>query len=407
MSELKVDLPESAGICPNRLARVSNWLQRWVDSGRLPCLVVAIARRDRLVYLEMGGHRDVEAKTRVERDTLFRIYSMTKPITTCAAMMLYEEGAFQLDDPIAEYIPAFACTEVYAGGDRDNLRTEPLQRPITVHDLMTHTSGMTYAFQRETPVDAYYRRHKVEFNANLAPLDVLCERTAAAPLLFQPGARWNYGVSTDVLGRLVEIWSGLSLREFFLRRIFQPLGMADTAFEVPQDKLQRLAACYEPAEGGGLARTDGVADSRFAEPAVTLSGGGGLVSTVDDYMRFTHALLRGGRFQGERILGRMSVELMMRNHLPGDLADMGQPRFSEMPFHGIGFGLGGSVLLNPAKARILGSEGEFAWGGMASTAFWVDPAEDLTVVLLTQLIPSSTYPIRRQLRTLVYQALVD
>ncbi len=381
-------------------------MRRWVDSGRLPGLLVAVVRDDRLAWLGTHGFRDVEARRPVEPDTLYRMYSMTKPITTAAALMLYEEGCFQLDDPIARYVPAFSGTRVFAGGDADSFATEPLARPITVHDLMTHTSGLTYSFQGDHPVDELYRRHGVEFNANLAPLADLVEAAAAQPLAFQPGTRWRYGVSTDVLGRLVEVWSGRPLDAFLAERVFAPIGMADTGFHAPEGEGGRLASNYTRSEEGGLALVDPAARSRFLTPAATLSGGGGLVSTAPDYLRFAR-LLRGRGALGEvRLLGRKTVEHMTTNQLPGDLADMGQPTFSETPFTGVGFGLGVSVMLDPAKARIVGSPGEYAWGGMASTAFWVDPVEDLIVLLLTQLSPSSTYPIRRELRVLTYQALL-
>ena len=398
--------PEDVGLSTPRLARVTQWMRRWVDSGQLPGLLVAVVRNDRLAWFETCGYRDVEAGRAVEPGTIYRIYSMTKPITTVAALMLYEEGRFQLDDPVARFIPAFAGTRVFAGGDAESFETGPLARPVTVHDLMTHTSGLTYGFQHEHPVDALYRAHRVEFNANLGPLTGLVDAAAARPLLFQPGTRWNYGVSTDVLGRLVEVWSGVPLDTFFEERIFAPLGMCDTGFHVPEGQGHRFASNYTRAEDGGLALHDPAGESRFLEPALTLSGGGGLVSTAADYLRFTRMLRGRGALEGARLLGRKSVELMTMNHLPGDLVDMGQPRFSEMPFAGIGFGLGVSVVLDPAKARILGSPGEYAWGGMASTTFWVDPAEDLIVLLLTQLTPSSTYPIRRDLRVLIYQALL-
>ena len=331
---------------------------------------------------------------------------MTKPITTVAALMLYEEGRFQLDDPVAKFIPAFADTRVFDSGDAEFFTTVPLERPITVHDLMVHTSGLTYGFQHEHAVDALYRDRGIEFNANVGPLAELVEATAAQPLVFQPGTRWNYSVSTDVLGRLVEIWSGVALDAFFDERIFRPLGMRDTGFHVREGQAHRLASNYVRADDGKLELADSATASRFLEPATTLSGGGGLVSTAADYLRLMRMLRGRGILEGTRVLGRKSVELMTMNHLPGDLADMGRPRFAEMPFAGIGFGLGVSVVLDPAKARILGSPGEYAWGGMASTTFWVDPVEDLLVLLLTQLMPSSAYPIRRELRVLTYQALL-
>ncbi len=398
--------PEDVGLSTPRLARITQWMRRWVDSGRLPGLLVAVVRNDRLAWLETCGYRDVDARQAVEFDTIYRIYSMTKPITSVAALMLYEEGCFQLDDPVAKYIPAFAETRVFDSGDAESFATVPLARPITVHDLMVHTSGLTYGFQHEHAVDALYRNHGIEFNANLGPLADVVEAAAAQPLMFQPGTRWNYSISTDVLGRLVEIWSGVSLDAFFDKRIFGPLGMCDTGFHVREGQAYRLASNYVQSENGGLKLADSADGSRFLEPAVTHSGGGGLVSTASDYLRFMRMLGGRGSLGDTRILGRKSVELMTANHLPGDLVDMGRPRFAEMPFAGIGFGLGVSVVLDPAKARILGSPGEYAWGGMASTAFWIDPAEDLLVLLLTQLMPSSTYPIRRELRVLTYQALL-
>ena len=398
--------PEDVGLSTPRLARVTRWMRRWVDSGRLPGLLVAIVRDDRLAWFESFGWRDVETTRPVEPDTIYRVYSMTKPITTVAALMLYEEGHFQLDDPVAKFIPAFAGTRVFDSGDAEAFTTVPLARPITVHDLMVHTSGLTYGFQHEHAVDALYRSCGVEFNANLGPLAELVEATAAQPLVFQPGTRWNYSVSTDVLGRLIEVWSGVALDTYFKERIFRPLGMRDTGFHVRDGQAHRLASNYVLADNGGLELADCPTASRFLEPAVTLSGGGGLVSTAADYLRFMRMLRGRGTLENTRLLGRKSVELMTTNHLPGDLADMGRPRFSEMPFAGVGFGLGVSVLLDPARARILGSPGEYAWGGLASTSFWVDPAEDMMVLLLTQLMPSSAWPIRRELRTLTYQALL-
>ena len=399
--------PEDVGLSTPHLGRITRWMRHWVDSGRLPGLLVAVVRDDRLAWFETYGYRDVENGRAVEPDTIYRIYSMTKPITTVAALMLYEEGRFQLDDPVADFIPAFADTRVFASGDAETFTTVPLERPITVHDLMIHTSGLTYGFQHEHAVDALYRKRRIEFNANVGPLADLAESAAAQPLVFQPGTRWNYSVSTDVLGRLVEIWSGVPLDAFFADRIFGPLGMRDTGFQVPEGQGHRLASNYvRRTDGDGLALADPGGDSRFLEPAATLSGGGGLVSTAADYLRFMRMLRGRGVLEGARLLGRKSVELMTMNHLPGDLVDMGRPRFAEMPFAGVGFGLGVSVLLDPAKARILGSPGEYAWGGMASTTFWIDPAEDLMVLLLTQLMPSSAYPIRRELRVLTYQALL-
>ena len=312
--------PEDVGLSTPRLARITQWMQRWVESGRLPGLLVAVVRDDHLAWLETCGYRDVEAKHPVEPDTIYRIYSMTKPITTVAALMLYEEGRFQLDDPVAKYIPAFAETRVFDSGDAESFVTVPLAHPITVHDLMVHTSGLTYGFQHEHAVDALYRSRGVEFNAKVGPLADLVETAAAQPLIFQPGTRWNYSISTDVLGRLVEIWSGVALDAFFDERILGPLGMRDTGFCVRDGQAHRLASNYVQSDDFGVKLADSAAESQFLEPAVTLSGGGGLVSTAADYLRFMRMLRGHGVLDGVRLLGRKSVELMTMNHLPGDLA---------------------------------------------------------------------------------------
>jgi CubicO group peptidase (beta-lactamase class C family) len=300
---------------------------------------------------------------------------------------------------------------VWVTGEGDGMTTRPAAGPITIHQLMTHTSGLTYGFLEETPVDALYRDRKVEFNAKSAAtsenLETMTARLAALPLIADPGTRWNYSNSTDVLGRLVEVIAGQSLDTFFADRIFRPLGMTDTGFSVPAGSIGRFAALYGVGEDGGYKRLDGIADSYYAGDVTLFSGGGGLVSTIGDYFRFTEFLRRKGELDGVRLLGRKTVEFMTSNQLPGDLAEMGQPVFAETTYEGIGFGLGFSVMLDPAKAKIIGSPGEYAWGGAASTAFWIDPLEDMTVIFMTQLLPSSAYPLRRELRVLTYQALID
>jgi len=399
--------PEDVGLSTQRLGRVSDWMRRQVDEGRLPGISVAIARRDRLAFFETYGASDVERGVPLAAETIFRIYSMTKPITTVAALMLYEEGRFQLDDPLADYLPEFAQPRVWAGGDVRALTTVRAEQPITIAQLMTHTAGFTYGFLDEHPLDALYRERGVDFQRGDTPLAELVVLLAEQPLLFQPGSRWNYSVATDVLGRLIEVLSGESLDRYFEQRILAPLGMHDTAFFVPEGKRERFAANYGPAKDGGLELVDPATGSRFTRPMVTFSGGGGLVSTAGDYLRFTRMLARRGELDGVRLLGRKTVETMTTNHLPGDLAAMGRPRFAETTYEGIGFGLGVSVMLDPARARIMGSPGEYAWGGAASTAFWIDPVEELIVLLLTQLTPSSSYLLRRELRVLGYQAIID
>lgn len=418
--------PESVGLSSARLQRVSSWMQTQLERERLAGLSVLVHRRGRTAFFETAGRMDREQGKPVTEDTIFRIYSMTKPVTSVAAMILYEQGLFQLDDPVAWYLPEFSDPQVLAGGDADHPHLRAARNPITIRHLMTHTSGLTYGFMQATPVDELYRRAGVDFpSGEPVTLEQMVRRLAAMPLLCEPGTEWNYGVSTDVLGRLVEVLSGQPLDVFFRQHIFEPLGMQDTAFEVPADELARLAALYEPQDSPGLGAVNASRDShepppdqglklleapersRFAAPVTLFSGGGGLCSTSGDYLRFCHMLLRGGELDGARLLGRKTVAYMTRNHLPGDMASMGQPRFSEMPYEGIGFGLGFSVMLDPARAQTMGTPGEYAWGGAASTAFWNDPAEDMSVILMTQLLPSSTYPLRRELRVLTYQALVD
>jgi CubicO group peptidase (beta-lactamase class C family) len=295
--------------------------------------------------------------------------------------------------------------EVYLSGNSDEYKTQPADRQITFRDLLTHTSGLTYGFMRSSVVDSLYRRDKIEESATLAEM---VDKLSRLPLLFTPGSRWNYSVATDVCGHLVELISGERFDHFLQEQIFAPLNMDDTGFTVPEDKVHRFAANYERTADNRLQLFDSPETSHYTGTVTHFSGGGGLVSTATDYLRFAQMLLNKGELDGERILGRKTVELMTSNHLPdnGDLSSMGQPVFSETPFDGIGFGLGFSVMLNPAKAQILGTPGEFAWGGAASTYCFIDPKENTIAILLTQLMPSSSYPIRRELRVLVYQSLI-
>lgn len=408
MDTLPLVSPDQVGLSAARLARISGWMKGWVDSGKLPGLLVAVMRRGELAFAETYGKADVERNKPVRPDTIYRIYSMTKPLTSTAIMMLYEEGRFQLDDPISRFIPAFANPRVAVGGSRGKLETVPAEREITFRDLLSHTSGLTYGFMESTPVDALYRaKDGVDFQTSTTSLKQVVEKLATIPLIAQPGKAWNYSVSTDVLGYLVEVISGQPFEKFLVEKVARPLGMVDTDFHVPAAKHDRFAANYQAGPDGKLALIDDPAKSRYLAPRTVNSGGGGLVSTASDYLRFCKFMLNKGELDGTRLLGKKTVELMTMNHLGGDMADMGMPRFSESPYYGIGFGLGFSVMIDPAKAQILGTPGEYAWGGAASTAFWCDPQEDMAVVMLTQLMPSSTYPIRRELRVLAYQAIVD
>ena len=395
---------DRAGLSAERLGRIDGWMQRWVDSGRLAGLSVLVSRHGQIAYERCYGLADRERGTPMATDTIVRIYSMTKPLTSVALMMLYEEGRFQLDDPISAVLPYFAETRVWAGEGRDPVK---LVRPITYRDLLTHTSGLTYGFINATPIDAMYREQGVDFQTADATLGEVVQKAATMPLLAQPGAAWNYSIATDVIGHLVAEISGVPFAEFLHDRVIAPLGMLDTAFTVAPANFARFAANYARGEDGTATLLDDPATSRFIMPGKIASGGGGLTGTARDYMRFCHMMLNKGELDGERLLGRKTVELMTSNHLGGDMAAMGMPRFSESKYDGVGFGLGFSIMLDPAKAEILGTAGEFAWGGAASTAFWIDPVEDMAVVLLTQLTPSSTYPIRRELRVLTYAAVVD
>ena len=401
--------PEAVGLSAERLARIDAWREKWVGSGKLPCALTAVMRGGEIVHVGVTGQRDIERGKPAELDTIFRIYSMTKPLTSTAIMMLYEDGHFQLDDPISRYAPGFANMRVMTGGSRGTIATEPAHREITFRDLLSHTSGLTYGFMESNPVDALYRSRGIDFNwGENQSLQEVVDKLVEAPLIAQPGTEWNYSVATDVLGYLVQQISGEPFDVFLREKVIKPLGMVDTDFFVPADKLDRFACNYARKPDGGLALIDDAQDSpRYNAMPPVASGGGGLCSTAHDYMRFCQFMLNEGELDGVRLLGRKTVELMTANHLPGDMADMGQPTFSESPYYGIGFGLGFSVTLDSAKAQILGSPGEYAWGGAASTAFWCDPEEDMAVVFLTQLMPSSTYPVRRELRFLAYQALVD
>lgn len=399
--------PESVGLCSARLERLREWMRRYLDAGKLPGMLTLVARHGEVVFLDALGWQDVAAATPIAEDTLFRIYSMTKPVTAVAVMMLYEEGRFQLDDPIARTLPGFADMEVYLAGEGRHMATEPARTPITIHHLLTHTSGLGYGFSSATPLGALYTERRTDFDPDDGPLVEVVERLCRLPLVCHPGAAWNYSVSSDVLGRLVEVVSGQPFDRFLEERIFAPLGMVDTGFEVPPDKLARLATLYERSTDDGMAPVETPANSRFSGGVTTFSGGGGLIATMADYFRFTEALRRKGELDGVRLLGRKTVAYMTCNHLPGDLADMGQPSFTETSFAGIGYGLGFSVMLDPAKAGVVATPGEYAWGGYASTYFWVDPVEDITVIFLTQLQPSGCYPLRQELRALTYQALVD
>lgn len=443
--------PESAVLDNERLKPVGHWLDKQVTSNRIAGGSVLIVEGGRHQYFHTSGIAGVEsvaladherASAVVEnearifnRETVVRLYSMTKPVTTVAAMMLYEQGKFQLDDPIANYLPAFKDMRVWTGEGELNTDQEIdkhstcADSQITVRQLMNHTSGLTYGFMNATPVDQLYRDQQLAFPGSPETLASLVDRLAQVPLLCQPGTQWNYSVATDVLGRLVEVWSGMSLSDYFRTAIFDPLGMHTTGFHVRPEHVSRFADLYGPAAGGELGvmsdsareallatssaslqppvALDVVATTGFVNDPSLYSGGGGLVGSIDDYSRFCQCLLDGGSYGDIRLLKSKTVDMMRANQLPDnrDMAEMGDAAWSETSFEGIGFGLGFATVLDPAKTDMPCSKGDYHWGGAASTCFWIDPVKNLFVVFLTQLFPSSSYPLRSELRAAVYQAL--
>jgi len=400
--------PGRHGFDTARLARIDAFLkERYLDSGRLPHAQVLVARDGEIAHFSSIGPAR-EGGSAVDETSLFRIASMTKPITSIAFMMLVEEGKVALDTPVHHILPEFEHVGVYDGGGGDlPFRTKSPARPMLMIDLLRHTSGLTYGFQNRTNVDLAYRTGRIEqWHGNLT-LDAFVAEVAKLPLEFSPGEAWNYSVSTDVLGAAVQRLSGLPLDRFFAERIFAPLGMADTFFAVPPDKIDRLTDCYTLKPGEGRVLYDRGAASAWAAMPTQLSGGGGLVSTALDYHRFCRMCLNGGELDGVRLVGRKTIELMTMNHLPGasDLATLSRSLFSEATNAGVGFGLGFAVTQDVARTMIPGSKGEYYWGGMFSTAFFIDPVERIHMVFMTQVSPSNIYPIRRELKTLIYSAL--
>ncbi|HEX9947381.1 MAG TPA: serine hydrolase domain-containing protein [Allosphingosinicella sp.] len=397
-----------AGFDPERLARIDRFLdERYLAPELLSGAQLLIAREGKVVHFSTAGKARAGGEPMGE-DALFRIASMTKPVTSIAFMMLVEEGKVTLDQAVETVIPEWKGLGVYDGGGAGApFLTRPAERPMTMIDLLRHTSGLTYSFQHRTNVDEAYRTRKIEGWHGDLDLDGFVAALAEIPLEFSPGTAWNYSVSTDVLGLVVERVSGMKLDAFFEARIFAPLGMADTAFHVPADKVDRLGDAWVFQPGKGAKLYDPGARSAWSRAPRLLAGGAGLVSTAADYHRFCSMLLNGGDLGGARLVGRKTLELMTANHLPGgaDLTEMSRSLFSEAINAGQGFGLGFGINLDPAKTMLPGSKGEYYWGGMFSTAFFVDPVERLHMIFMTQLMPSSTYPIRRQLKTLIYSAL--
>jgi CubicO group peptidase (beta-lactamase class C family) len=386
---------------PARLVRIGRHFdESYVASGKLAGVDIAVWRAGGVAYRHVSGFADAERGKALADDAIWRIYSMTKPITSLAFMMLVEDGRVDLGDPVARYIPSWSRLKTLSGD---------AAAPMRVIDLLRHTSGLTYGFQENDAADAAYRQARIGEPEGPATLADFVEALADLPLVFQPGEAWNYSVSTDVVGRLIEIIAGESLADFLTTRILRPLGMDDTGFHVPADKARRLAACYQTLPDGSRAVQDDPATSPFLEAPTFQSGGGGLLSTTSDFLRFCRMILGRGELGGSRLIAPKTLDLMAANHIPGarDIADVSTPSmFSEAGYAGVGFGLGFATTVNAARTLMPGSEGDLFWGGMASTYFWVDPAQDLAVVQMAQMMPSSLYPIRRELRTLVYSSLI-
>jgi CubicO group peptidase (beta-lactamase class C family) len=386
--------PEKVGLSSERLAKIRPVMQKYIDDSKLSALMTLVSRHGKLVHFETCGMADIEAEKPLSENSIFRIYSMTKPITSTAIMMLYEEGHFQLWDPVSKYIPEFKNMKVFAGGTIDSLILEKPTREMTILDLLRHTAGLTYTWD-STPVDELYRRKKI-FNPQDNLHDMMV-KLGEIPLLYQPGTKYHYSVAMDVLGYLVEVISGMSFDRFLKERIFDPLEMEDTAFYVPESKLDRFIALYNKTDDNKIRPGDHPNTSKYRNQPTAPSGGGGLVSTPLDYLKFAQMILNKGELNGRRLLGRQTVEYMLQNHLPE----------GTQVWQGLGYGLGFGIVTDPAKNRILCSNGESSWSGMANTFFWIDLEEDLIYMVWTQLFPWGVYDYRHQFRVMVHSAIIE
>ena len=401
--------PASVHLSAARLQRLDQHLsQHYVDAGRLPGTVLLVARGGELAHVHAAGMRDRERQRAMQPDTIFRLHSLSKPITTVGFMMLVERGLVALDDPVHTLIPEWADLQVDESREGFPARKATPARPLLIIDLLRHTSGLTYSFQNRSVVDAAYRELAIDPRVRSGDLATMIARLARVPLQFSPGSAWNYSVSTDVLGYLIELLTATPFSTYLRDHVLRPLGMHDTDFQVAPGNADRLSSCYQRIDGR-MQVEDDAATSQYLTPPSFASGGGGLLGTAADYLRFCLMLRNGGTLDGVRLLSPKTLELMTSNHLPDgkDLHTLSQSMFSEVAYAGVGFGLGFAVTLDPAKCLLAGSAGDYFWGGGAGTYFWVDPAEDLIVIFMTQLIPASAYSIRRELRTLVYSAFGD
>ena len=403
----QLDSPESQGLSGERLALIDAYLQGYIDQEKLAGSSFAIMRRGHLVYYKAFGEASKETNQPMQSDTIHRIYSMSKPITSVALLTLYEKGKFQLDDPIEKYLPEFKDMQVLTGGTPAMPATRHARGSITPRHIMTHTAGLTYGFEGvPDAVDQMYRHHKVgDFDDDLTNFS---EKISQLPLRFDPGSSWNYSYGTDLQGRLIEALSGVDFESYLQENLFDPLGMIDTGFVLPSNSVNRFATNYARPLGP-LVPFEKPDSSPYLEDRSFKSGGGGLVSTLPDYLRFGQMLANKGELEGTRILSRKTVEYATQNHLPDnkDMESMGAGGFSESAFKGVGFCLLGSVCINPAAAPNMQSIGDYGWGGAAGTRFWVDPQEDIMCVFMTQFMPGGRYPVQEYLRHLVLGAITD
>jgi len=424
----KLTKPEKLGFSSAKLNNIGESMRSLIDAKKIPGTVTLVARKGEVVHFEANGMRDLERGLPMEKDTIFRIYSQSKPITGAALMMLFEEGKFLMTDPISKYLPEFSDMQVYVGEEDGKIKTESASSPITIQQLASHTSGLSYSFM-PGPVGAMYIQEETERGLGNTPseggeffvtesknppfkdLREWSKALAELPLVAQPGTIWNYSVGMDVLGTLIEEVSGMGFGEFLQKRIFHPLGMIDTGFMVPEEKINRLAANYGPLPGN-IMLMDDPEKSGYRYPPQLESGGGGLVSTVEDYMKFSQMLLNKGEYEGKRYLGRKTIEFMTSNHMGTESADEGLTSLFNMlgsgyRVRGMGFGVTGSVVINPALSGLPVSEGVYSWGGAASTHFWIDHKEELLGIVHTQLLPDGTYPVRELMQLATYQAIIE
>jgi len=407
---MKID-PDGAGLDARRLERITEHLNRsYIEPQKIAGCQTVVYRHGSVGYFSSLGSMDLERDKPVVDDTIWRLYSMTKPITGVALMSLYERGQFRLNDPVHRFIPEWRDLKVAERQPDGSTRLVEPQRPMTVRDALMHMTGLGWGVDGPLVMDRFLDAMKVVRGGPDGTLQTMIDRLAERPLEFHPGTRWLYGLSTDLCGRLVEIISGRRFDDYLRTEIFEPLQMHDTAFFVPDADIDRFAASYGRRRDKTLKLLDNPEKSTYRRPPNFLSGGGGLVGTTEDYLRFCRMLLQGGELDGARVLGRKTIELMAMNHLPGggELREFALPGgYGETGFDGVGFGLTMAVGLGPVATQSIGSAGDLYWGGAASTIFWIDPAEDLTVIFMTQLMPSATFDFRGQLKSLVYPAIVD